>query len=50
MVTMITVGYGDMVPTNVMEIWVSIFIMMIACMVFAYSMNTIGLVITSFFE
>ena len=32
---------------NLVEIWVCIIIMMIACMVFAYSMNTIGEVLKS---
>jgi hypothetical protein len=33
---------GDIVQRNVIEIWVCILIMMTACMVFAYSMNTVG--------
>ena len=30
--------------------WGSVFIMMFACMIFAYSMNTIGVILTNFFE
>ena len=41
---------GDIVPVSIVEVWVSIFIMMFACMVFAYSMNTIGIIIKSFLE
>ena len=39
---MITVGYGDITPINDIEYIFSIFTMMIACGVFAYSVNQIG--------
>lgn len=41
-VTMTTIGYGDIVPTNVIETIVSIFSMIIACGVFGYTINSIG--------
>jgi hypothetical protein len=44
-VTMITVGYGDIAPTNNFETIVNIVSMMIACGVFGYSFNAIGTII-----
>ncbi len=39
---MITVGYGDIIPqTNSERIYI-IFMTLISCAVFAYSVNTIG--------
>ena len=38
-VTMITVGYGDITPISEIEYIFSIFTMIIACGVFAYSLN-----------
>ena len=43
--TMITVGYGDIVPTNDIERLVANFTMFLACGVFAFSLNGIGTVI-----
>jgi len=40
--TMITVGYGDIVPVTLGEKIYSIFVMLIASAVFAYSMNRIN--------
>ena len=37
---MITVGYGDIVPVNNNEKIYSIFAMLVACGVFAYTMNS----------
>ena len=46
--TMITVGYGDIVPKTPNEKIFAITSMLVACCVFAYIMNSIGLVINSF--
>ena len=43
--TMITVGYGDISPTNPDEQLFGIFCMIIGCGMFAYSMNQIGQII-----
>lgn len=40
--TMLTVGYGDIVPVNTLERIVNILIMLLGCGIFAYSMNKIG--------
>lgn len=41
-VTMITVGYGDITPVNTLERLFVICVMLISCGVFAYSLNSIG--------
>ena len=40
--TMITVGYGDIVPSSSSERIYTVFIMAVACGVFGYAVNTIG--------
>ena len=40
--TMLTVGYGDIVPGNKFEKMFSIFSILITCCVFAYTMNVVG--------
>lgn len=40
--TMLTVGYGDITPVNIIERVVNILGMLLGCAVFAYSMNSIG--------
>lgn len=42
---MITVGYGDISPVNSNEMVLSVFTMLIACAVFGYSLNMIGIII-----
>ena len=42
--TMTTVGYGDIFPTNDFEIVTSIFIMVIACLSFGKILNTISII------
>ena len=39
---MITVGYGDIVPKTSIEKLYVIFITLLSCVVFAYTVNTIG--------
>ena len=43
--TMVTVGYGDVTAGNQYEILYSNFAMFISSLVFAYSMNSIGIII-----
>ena len=43
--TMLTVGYGDITPTNTAERLVNISIMLAGCGLFAYSMNSIGTIV-----
>jgi hypothetical protein len=45
---MITVGYGDMGPCNELEMILCVFTMLIACGVFAYSVNCIGMILSDF--
>ena len=40
--TMLTVGYGDITPTNKLEVLFNIFAMFVGCAMFGYSMNKIG--------
>jgi hypothetical protein len=42
----ITVGYGDILPTNTDEMILCCFTMLIACGVFGYSLNVIGSIIS----
>ncbi|KAL4479754.1 hypothetical protein ABPG73_017975 [Tetrahymena malaccensis] len=44
--TMVTVGYGDIVPRNIEEKLFVIFVMLMACGIFAYTMNTMGAVLS----
>ncbi|CAD8108695.1 unnamed protein product [Paramecium primaurelia] len=45
-VTMVTVGYGDITPQNYLEMILCIIIMFLSCGVYAYSLNTIGQIIS----
>lgn len=44
---MITIGYGDVVPVNKVERLFVIIDCIIACGVFAYSINAIGSIVSS---
>jgi len=44
--TMSTVGYGDITAQNKFEALYSIFVMLFSSIVFAYSINTIGIIIS----
>ena len=48
--TMITVGYGDVVPSNFAERLYTIVIMVVAGIVFGYSLSTIGTIINQINE
>ncbi len=43
--TMTTVGYGDITPRTDIEFLIATMTMFIACAVFAFSINTIGIVL-----
>ena len=44
-VTIMTVGYGDITPQNISERIYCIFVILFGCMMFPYSINCIGLII-----
>ena len=39
---MLTVGFGDIVPTNSQEALIMIFIESLSCIVLAYNINSVG--------
>jgi len=41
-VTIMTVGYGDISPTNPAEVWFTIFAIFLGCGVVAYIISAIG--------
>ena len=43
--TMVTVGYGDITPKNNIELIVANVTMFLACGVFAFSVNSIGVMV-----
>ena len=43
-VTMCTVGYGDITPHNKREIMLAIITILVTCGVFAYMLNSIGVI------
>ncbi|KAL4510184.1 hypothetical protein ABPG72_010377 [Tetrahymena utriculariae] len=49
-VTMVTVGYGDVIPISQEEKVVSILFMLFLCGIFGYSMNTVGSILQSLNE
>jgi hypothetical protein len=46
---MITVGYGDISPTNNIEVSVALSSMIIGCGLFGYSLSNIGIIFERFF-
>ena len=47
-VTMMTVGYGDIVPQNENEVIICIFSVVLGCVVYAYNLNSIGTILQKF--
>ena len=45
LMTVMTVGYGDITPKNISETFFVLLTILFGCLVFAYSMNSIGLII-----
>ncbi len=45
-VTMSTIGYGDVIPITPIEVIYVIVISLISCGMFGYSMNTIGQILS----
>jgi hypothetical protein len=45
--TMLTVGYGDILPVSTPERAFNIIVMLMGCAIFGYSMNSIGLLVQS---
>ena len=43
--TMLTVGYGDIHPVSFAETWFGIFAILFSCGVFAFTLNTIGVIV-----
>ena len=44
-VTIMTVGYGDIVPQNYLERFYCLFVVLFGCLILPYSINSIGLII-----
>ena len=44
-VTMMTVGYGDITPLNIYEVFFTIVATVAGCGVYAYNLNSIGLIL-----
>ncbi len=47
---MITVGYGDVTPQNNYEVIAATATMFVACGVFAFSINSIGIIVQNIYE
>ena len=45
--TMTTVGYGDVIPQNDLELVTANITMYIACAVFAFSVNSLGMILSN---
>lgn len=49
-VTMNTVGYGDLTPQNPLEVGFIIVFIFLACGIFAYSLNSIGIIVSDMWK
>lgn len=49
-VTMATVGYGDISPQNIYEKSWSIFMIILSCGVYAYSLNSVGIILNEMYR
>lgn len=49
-VTMNTVGFGDISPSNPLEVLFVIVFMFVACGIFAYSLNSIGIIVSDIWK
>ena len=45
LVTMLTVGYGDITPQNNKEIVVCVISVVLGCVVYAFNISTIGIIL-----
>ena len=49
-VTMMTVGYGDITPTNKVELIYASVVILFGCVVYGYNLNTIGIVLEEMYK
>ena len=49
-VTMMTVGYGDITPTNKIEVIYTSIVILFGCVVYGYNLNTIGIVLEEMYK
>ena len=47
---MVTVGFGDILPRNPIEKLFCIIVIIIGCIVYGYSINTIGSILNDIFK
>jgi len=47
-VTITTVGYGDLTPTNIHEVTFLIFSVILGCASFAYFMNSVAVILNDY--
>lgn len=50
LITMNTVGYGDITPQNVWEMIFSVIFVFMACMMFGYCLNCVGMIFQDFYK
>lgn len=48
--TMVTVGYGDLYPINLVERVIFIVLMVLSCGVFAYALNRFGIILDEMYR
>lgn len=49
-VTMMTVGYGDITPKNPFEVFFSMLALMVGCAVYGYNLNSIGMILQKIYK